>query len=502
MEQIQFLLWTQTWQIALLFVLIWVVNRFVRERFPHFAMVLWVLFFVKCLVPPVVLAPIGMFAWQTPVAATPTAHSTTPSEARLATVGQASEHELLNENPIQRGFYLHASSRNLFWVWSFGSAGFLLLTALYFVRVRQNLLANQRTLPATYAELGGKIYSTMGLDLKNRLVVTTMPAGPLVFGFFRPVIVMPARILDSPELVRSVLAHEACHIWRRDHWLGALQMIVQTVFWFHPMVWLASRETNRLCEVCCDDDTLRLFGLPNNEYAGGLLDMLDYQRQLTAVHWVPGVRPIEITKERIQRILSGDCRVQFRRRLFVVAFLMALLIFPAGGTRQWAIGFQRIDVSSLAGASESSWGDAMVEDPISVGKRRQEMQFLIGEWSVQNEAGQEIGRSVFSLERSGNMIREDWTSTDGQTAQGITYFDPNQKCWVLTWVDGTGTIVDSKGRWSNDRLRLEGIATRSDGETYLVQSALVRESDRRIRMEMFLNADGELKQLSKIFYCR
>ena len=175
---------------------------------------------------------------------------------------------------------------------------------------------------------GEKVYATTGLRLDNRnILISDSNVGPLVLGFFRPRIVLPREIGSSREMTLRVLAHEACHIWRRDHWLSALQLLAQALFWFHPMVWFACRETNRLCEICCDDDTLRLFDMRSKEYAKSLVDMLEYQRTLKTVWMVPGIRPVEITKERLRRLLSGEARIRFRKRLFVWAFVVALLVF-------------------------------------------------------------------------------------------------------------------------------------------------------------------------------
>ena len=71
------------------------------------------------------------------------------------------------------------------------------------------------------------------------LVSSTAQLEPGVFGIFRPVLWLPAGIadrLDGAEL-EAVLAHELCHIRRRDNLFSALHMLVEALFWFHPLVW-------------------------------------------------------------------------------------------------------------------------------------------------------------------------------------------------------------------------------------------------------------------------
>src|SRR6185503_1030521 len=62
---------------------------------------------------------------------------------------------------------------------------------------------------------------------------------PGVFGIFRPVLLLPED-LDrhlSPEQFNAVLAHESRHIHYRDNLTAAFHMLVETLFWFHPLVW-------------------------------------------------------------------------------------------------------------------------------------------------------------------------------------------------------------------------------------------------------------------------
>jgi len=63
---------------------------------------------------------------------------------------------------------------------------------------------------------------------------------PSTFGFRRPVVVLPRRVLGLPaDVQRAVLLHETWHVARRDWgWLVAEQLL-QTAFWFHPAMWWA-----------------------------------------------------------------------------------------------------------------------------------------------------------------------------------------------------------------------------------------------------------------------
>ena len=37
--------------------------------------------------------------------------------------------------------------------------------------------------------------------------------------------------------IDAILAHELCHLRRRDNLLTLIHMLVEAVFWFYPLVW-------------------------------------------------------------------------------------------------------------------------------------------------------------------------------------------------------------------------------------------------------------------------
>src|SRR5262249_13598126 len=62
---------------------------------------------------------------------------------------------------------------------------------------------------------------------------------PGVFGIFRPILLLPDGIIGrlTPDQFGAILAHELCHIRRRDNLAAIVHMGVEAIFWFHPLVW-------------------------------------------------------------------------------------------------------------------------------------------------------------------------------------------------------------------------------------------------------------------------
>src|SRR5262249_53598467 len=88
---------------------------------------------------------------------------------------------------------------------------------------------------------------------------------PGVFGIFKPVLLLPDGIAErlSRAHMESVIAHELCHVRRRDNLAAAIHMFVESLFWFHPLVWFIKARLMDEQERACDEDVLRNGGDPH-----------------------------------------------------------------------------------------------------------------------------------------------------------------------------------------------------------------------------------------------
>lgn len=98
----------------------------------------------------------------------------------------------------------------------------------------------------------------MGLSEIPPLAVAGGLSGPIGFGVFHPVIVLPealARRLDDQQL-HDILVHETAHFLHHDHLFGLVQRVAELVYWPHPMVYWLGAELDRAREDVCDNHVL------------------------------------------------------------------------------------------------------------------------------------------------------------------------------------------------------------------------------------------------------
>jgi beta-lactamase regulating signal transducer with metallopeptidase domain/Flp pilus assembly protein TadD len=104
-----------------------------------------------------------------------------------------------------------------------------------------------------------------------RLLRSSRISVPVLWGFLRPVLLLPADVVTWPkERLRVVLLHELAHLKRYDGVFLVLTRIAVSLFWFHPLAWSLERAGRSECERACDDLVLAS-GTKPSDYADHLL---------------------------------------------------------------------------------------------------------------------------------------------------------------------------------------------------------------------------------------
>jgi TonB family protein len=99
---------------------------------------------------------------------------------------------------------------------------------------------------------------------------------PFTRGIFRPKIFLPNQAMTwSRNELRAVVLHEYAHIKRKDILVIAFQNIIQILFFFHPLVWLANIQITRYREKACDDFAINAMNANSVEYSKLLLKSID-----------------------------------------------------------------------------------------------------------------------------------------------------------------------------------------------------------------------------------
>jgi len=171
--------------------------------------------------------------------------------------------------------------------------------------------------------------SPVQLDLPITAICSSTSIEPGVFGTFRPVLLLPEGIADrlTPTQLKAVIAHELCHVRHRDNLIAAIHMFIETVFWFHPLIWWIGKRMVEERERACDEEVLSALQEPR-AYAEGILNICKLYAESPLV-CVSGITGPDLRK-RIEAIMAN--RVAFnlstKRKLLLAAAAVLALAGP------------------------------------------------------------------------------------------------------------------------------------------------------------------------------
>jgi bla regulator protein BlaR1 len=228
-------------------------------------------------------------------------------------------------------------------VWAIG---LVTLTHSWWLRWRSILAALRRSSP---------------LHLPIDLKVMTSPEfrEPGVFGIRRPILLLPDGLINrlTPQQLDAILKHELCHVHRRDNLAAAMHMVVEALFWFHPLVWWLGARLMEERERACDEEVLRMGSEPR-VYAEGIIRICELYLE-SPLQCVAGVTGGNLEK-RIETIMINRtaCKLNFARRtVLAVAGVTALTIpIVVGIVNSPAVSAQTSTaITSKTGPSVPEW---------------------------------------------------------------------------------------------------------------------------------------------------
>jgi bla regulator protein blaR1 len=152
---------------------------------------------------------------------------------------------------------------------------------------------------------------------------------PGIFGIVHPLMLWPDRLSErlENEHIEGILAHELVHVRRHDNLTAAIHMLVEVVFWFHPMVWWIESRMLQERERACDEAVVQLAGRPE-VYAEGLLKACRFCAESPLI-CVSGITGADL-RDRIVRIMTEHLvqKMDLSRKLLLGGVAFVSLAIP------------------------------------------------------------------------------------------------------------------------------------------------------------------------------
>ncbi len=324
------------WIVAILVVILSLVTAVLKGRSASLLYTLWLLVLIRLMLPPGFAFPTGWGWWvrgaptdvvsdldpATSAAGGPPAAPEVQSRPGGTVPPQASDSASL---PV-------AMILMIAWLGIVAARCGMLFTAALQVHVwvsRARLILDPALL-----DLLENCRTRVGVRRKVELRNSEACSTPLVVGAWRPVLLLPAPVLDrlNSEQLQAVLIHELHHVRRWDGLMNLLQGLLGAVYFFHPAVWWANRRIRQLREDACDERTVAVLDGNRKPYGEAIFrvaEILGYSAPPLTLGVLDSTSPLT---QRLRRILDPRLPVDGGRRWqsALIVLLATAILLPAG----------------------------------------------------------------------------------------------------------------------------------------------------------------------------
>lgn len=221
--------------------------------------------------------------------------------------------EIYKESETNRGTGI---AQMIYYIWIVG----VLTIGAYFVygylRVRNKVKQLKVLEDKSVIEVLERCKKKVNLHSLSKNIKVVEADTSIIFGIVKPTIVIPVDC--SKEELEAILLHELIHYKYKDNLLTYIHLIVLSLHWFNPLVWLAIKQMKVDIEYACDERVIKL-GIDKKKYAETLLKMMMPSKQ--ELGFVQGMG--DTPKQAQNRILQI---VNFKKRKLIGSIFSILLV--------------------------------------------------------------------------------------------------------------------------------------------------------------------------------
>ncbi|OAA93943.1 M56 family metallopeptidase [Clostridium coskatii] len=271
---------------SILVILILLIKNLLKERLKtEFHYILWFLLIIKLIIPYGPESNLSIFNIYNSVSEK---NSTVSSKYYLKT-SNTSKNKLKDSNvPVNLSKNKNIESSNkrinyksiLFFIWLIGMV-FFIANTLYEIRkvelIKKNAISNKSS---NFNNILNNCLNIMNINKSVSLIYPYKSIGPCLCGLIKPTIFIPQNIIKniSEDEFKHIIIHELCHLKRKDLLINWIIIILNTVYWFNPIIRYGFYKMKQDCETSCDAYALRYLGIDRNiNYGNTIIKILQLE---------------------------------------------------------------------------------------------------------------------------------------------------------------------------------------------------------------------------------
>jgi uncharacterized protein (TIGR03435 family) len=321
-------------------------------------------------------------------------------------------------------------------------AGFIAVLLTWFSRWR--LIASQvmNAVPlheGREVEALQRVQHSSGIRKQIQMLLSKTMLEPGIFGLLSPVLVWPKGITERLENahLEAILAHELWHVRRRDNLAAAVHMLVEAIFWFHPLVWWLGARMVDERERACDEEVLDL-GSERQVYAESILKVCEFcvGSPLACVAGVTGAdlkkRMVHIMSEHVAR------KLDFSKKLLLTTMAVAALVAPVAFGLLHATPVRAQSANDEAATSTTAYGSVSItpsheaQSPTYAGDKTHMVRMMMApnKFDAVNVTLRAVIQEAYGVQANQITGGPDWLDTAAYDIQAKTNRPEGQKVIV------------------------------------------------------------------------
>ena len=363
--------------------------------------------------------------------------------------------------------------------------------------------------------------------IKNppRLLVWEGLTSPMLAGICNPGLYVPEKAFTLEEL-EFIFSHELSHYMRHDLWYKMLMLIVTTIYWFNPALYLMQREAEKDIENLCDGKMAAHYTMKDRMKYGELLLKIAASQNHIPYMSVGFSDGKKVFKDRI--LYMKNLR-RLKEKVFPAVLLGTILV---GAQAVVGVSFNAVQaavgdlvefqpdqgdagesVNLIAeNSSGSSYGAGREND--STGKNQSDSGNINADGSEtlnsedMNKAdasegidseGTSASDSASQTENSGTGNSNDDSITGSAETRGITLTDEQVTVWAKdgSWANYVyratdGNWYDGSGEWTQAATGEQGSEDAPETPSENAQASLVVVDEEGLNYQtLYQNSAGE-----------
>ena len=380
-------------QVSLLIIVLLAVDFLLRKRVRAvFRYCLWMLVFVKLILPPTFSLPTSIGYWygdylsnDLPVlqqvskmvrpepAGAPALEDFMPSTDNP----RVQPSETISETTAPVTFAV-SGLNPLTWqavVFGLWLVGVLVISVLLIQRMSfvKGLIARSEPAKNRLVDMLNQCRRQVGVRRSIELRLSNSISSPAVCGLFKPVILIPTALLEklSPDKLRTILIHELVHIKRADIWVSLVQTVLQIIYFYNPFVWFANAVVRRIREQAVDETVLVALGAGTKSYSNTLIDIAEmaFWKTSLSLRLIGVVESKKALHRRIRHMLNRPIPKSAKVGAVgtIVIIIIAAVLLPMAKAEKK--GLEVAETGQVHGQFAVTLSDGVIVELVGLGKK-------------------------------------------------------------------------------------------------------------------------------------